>query len=96
MYTDRNRKSLSERVQLLTAVLQNSRLDDYVAYLEDTRRMLRKSFLAGLARGLGMAIGFSVLGAVVLIVLRNLANHNVPWLSEFLLPLVEAIERAGN
>ena len=37
-------------------------VDDYMNYLTDTKKIIKNNLIAGLARGLGMAVGFSILG----------------------------------
>lgn len=62
--------------------LERLRLADYVRYVDDRKRMLWSSFWGGVARGVGMAVGFSILGAVLVWILQSLARRNLPWLWE--------------
>lgn len=50
-------------------------------------------FLAGLARGLGMAIGFTLLGAALTLLLYDLASRNLPVIGDFLARLVDMVLR---
>ena len=59
------------------------------------RKMLRRftgDFLAGLARGFGMALGFSLLSGLVLIFLQRLAFENVPVIGGFIAELMRIIK----
>ena len=40
-------------------------LEQYMLYVSDTKRFFWRNFMAGLARGLGGAVGFTILGAVL-------------------------------
>jgi len=53
--------------------------------------MLVTNFMAGLARGLGMAVGFTLLGAMVIYLLQLLARHNVPFIGEFISDIVRIV-----
>ena len=55
-------------------------------------RLLSRSFFAGLARGFGMAIGFTLLGALVFYLLRRLAYENLPVIGGFIRELLDIIE----
>ena len=57
--------------QLIDA-LESSRIRELAWYLQNRRRLLWSSFASGIFRGLGMAIGFSVLGAIVLLILSRI------------------------
>lgn len=73
--------------------LERLRLPEYVRYLEDRRRFLLMQFLGGVARGLGTAVGFTILGAVVVMVLQGLAQRNLPVIGDFLAEIVGIVQR---
>lgn len=73
--------------------LEQLHLAEYIAWAGDRRRMLRNHFLAGIARGVGMAIGFTVLGAALVILLRRLAEQNLPLIGDFLAQIVTVVQR---
>ena len=51
------------------AVLERMKLPEYVRYLEDHRRFYRMHFLGGILRGMGSPIGFTILGAALVLAL---------------------------
>lgn len=53
----------------LVYALERTNIREYSSLLCNTRRFMLTSFLAGIFRGLGTAIGFSVLGAIALMIL---------------------------
>lgn len=57
--------------------MERLRLADYVRYVDDRKRMFWTSFWGGVARGVGMAVGFTILGAVLVLILQDLAKHNL-------------------
>lgn len=82
-------KKMEEHLQRL----EQLRLAEYIAFVSDRRRLVRNHFLGGLARGAGMAVGFTVLGAALVIVLRHLAEQNLPLIGDFLAQLVTVVQR---
>ena len=73
--------------------LERLRLPEYISYLENRRRFLGMQFLGGVARGLGMAVGFTILGAVLVMVLQGLAQRNLPVIGDFLAEIVRIVQR---
>ena len=73
--------------------LEELRLDEYLRFLNDRKRMLRSHFFSGMARGVGMAVGFTILGAILVILLKQLASHNLPVIGDFLAEIVEVVQR---
>ena len=75
------------------AVLERMHLPDYVRYLQDHRRFYRMHFLGGIVRGIGAAIGFTILGAALVWLLQALAQRNLPVIGDFLADIVSVVQR---
>lgn len=73
--------------------LERLRLPDYIRFLEDKRRFYRMHLLGGIVRGLGTAIGFTILGAVLVWLLQDLAQRNLPVIGDFLAEIVNLVQR---
>lgn len=65
---------------------------EFVGYLQDRRHLLLTNFLAGLMRGFGFALGFSILSAVIVIVVQRLALANLPVIGEFFAEVVRMVQ----
>lgn len=74
-------------------LLERMRLPEYVRLLEDRRRFYRMQLVGGIVRGLGTAIGFTILGAVVVWLLQGLAQRNLPVIGDFLAEIVTLVQR---
>ncbi|MGI6607042.1 MAG: DUF5665 domain-containing protein [Peptococcia bacterium] len=85
------KSSLEGRVKELALAMEKMKFAEYVEYINDTKRMLVTNFLAGIARGLGMAIGFTILGALLLYLLRQLVVLNLPLIGDFIAQIVELV-----
>lgn len=81
-----------EQVDRWLSAMERLRLADYVRYVDDRRRLIRTSFLSGVARGLGMAVGFTILGAMLVLALQDLARRNLPLISDFLAQIVGVVQ----
>lgn len=81
-----------ERAERIIAAAERMRLAEYVRYQTDTRRRLRDAFWQGVMRGLGVMVGFSVLGAAVLYALQALAERNLPGISSFVARVVMLVQ----
>lgn len=84
--------SETNKMRELARTLEKMKFGDYVEYLNNTKRMLVTNFISGLARGFGMAIGFSVLGAIALYFLTKLANQNIPIIGNFITEIVRMVQ----
>ena len=87
-------KNLGSSIRQLSVNLEKAKIMEYVNLLEDPKRLLLLNFVAGLARALGMAVGFSILGAVAILVLRRLVVLNLPLIGDFIAELIKLVNRS--
>ena len=50
------------------------------------------NFFSGVARGFGIAVGFTVVSAVFLMILGRIARLNLPLVSEFVADIVRLVQ----
>ena len=77
--------NLNEKIQGIT-------LAEYTEMLKSPKKMIWINFLAGLARGLGIAIGATVLGALFLIILFKIGQLNLPIIGKFIARIIKVVE----
>ena len=88
MLTGRDR----ERMDRLMDTLERMQLEDYLEYVSNRRRMIGQNILYGVCRGLGFTLGFSVLGALLAVLLHSVVVDNIPLIGGFLSEVIRAIE----
>ncbi len=91
---DRDRREQAYfKIEEIARTLEKMNFGEYVDYLNDTWRVIRTNFIAGLARGFGMAVGFTLLGAVAVYFLTRLANENLPIIGGFIAEIVKIVKQ---
>jgi hypothetical protein len=83
---------LKAKIEQLSDTLEKAHISEYLSYSKNTKKTVFNSFLGGLARGLGIAIGFSLLGALLILILQEIAMANLPGLSKFIADLVRMVQ----
>jgi len=83
---------MSKRRESYTQKQEWAGFTEYVMYLQDRRRLLLTNFLAGLFRGMGFAIGFSILGAFIVVLVQRLALDNLPGIGQFFAEVVRMVQ----
>lgn len=76
--TEAEWEELQGKLYQLYMVLERINLTEYITYLNNPRRLLFLNFGLGLVRGLGGAIGATVLLGVLVMILRHLLLLNLP------------------
>jgi len=85
-------KLLEERVRELAVNMEKMKLAEYVDLLENPLRLLYINFISGIARGLGVAVGFAILGAIMVLILQKLVSLNLPLIGDFIADLVRIVQ----
>ena len=84
-------KAVESKVDRLAYSLEKSGIEDYLEYRSNPRKMLKANFLSGLARGFGMAVGFTILGAVVIWILQRAVFSNLPLIGDFVADIIAIV-----
>ncbi|KUO52460.1 MAG: hypothetical protein APF76_05350 [Desulfitibacter sp. BRH_c19] len=84
-------KSLEEKLSNLAYILEKAQIREYVSLLENPKKLLYMNFLAGVARGLGMAVGFTLLGALVIYFLQKMVLLNLPFIGDLIADIVQMV-----
>jgi len=92
MEENRLLQGLADRVARLAVNVEKMKLAEYVELLEHPWRLMYINFIAGIARGLGIAVGFAILGAVLLYILRSLVMLNLPLIGGFIAEIVRMVQ----
>jgi hypothetical protein len=86
---DESYKNLVENVSVQ---LQKARLGDYIDLMQNPIRLIALNFFAGIARGLGLAVGFTILGALILYFLQRLVILNLPIIGGVINEIVKLVK----
>lgn len=89
-------KNISKKVDEISINMEKSKFTDYVNYLENPKRLLWTNFLAGLSRGFGIAVGVTILGAIVMYLLEMIVGWNLPVIGKFISEIVRIVEEDLN
>lgn len=85
-------KRLEKKLDAIASKLDNAGFQEYVEYATDKKRMYKSAFKAGLLRGLGMAVGFTLLGALAIYLLRLAAKSSIPLLGDFVSEIIKIVD----
>lgn len=89
----RLRRRLIKEMARLSQRLEKFNIAEYLNLLNNPRRYLFVNFIGGVARGLGFAIGATLLAAAVLFFLQRLVMLNLPVIGDFIAELIRIVNR---
>ncbi|TMV46643.1 hypothetical protein FE783_25375 [Paenibacillus mesophilus] len=84
--------AMNERLIKIADQMEKTQIADYVMLLNRPRKIIFTNLYAGIARGVGIAIGFTVFAATILYVLRMLGALNLPIIGDFIADIVKIVQ----
>ena len=78
-------------LERLILIIERSRIREYMMLTDSKRRLFLINFVAGLGKGFGQAIGFTILAGLVLYLLS--AWVNLPVIGEFIAKLINIVDQ---
>ena len=90
---DSPQNGLHERIERIVLQMEQLRLNDYLRYVGNWRKRLLGEFANGVVRGIGFSIGFTLISAMIVYLLRNIALSNLPVIGEFVADVIRIVER---
>lgn len=89
---DKFEEKVLEKLDDISQRVQKYSIAEYVEMVRSPRRMILINFISGLARGFGIAVGATILGAVVLFFLFRLGRMNIPIIGRFVAEIVKIVQ----
>ncbi|MFC4769535.1 DUF5665 domain-containing protein [Effusibacillus consociatus] len=89
---EKDETNLKEHIEQLALHLERAQFAEYVQLLNRPRRLITLNFVSGIARGVGTGLGFTVIFALLLMILQELADQNLPIIGKFLADIVRIVQ----
>lgn len=93
MSGDKLMRDLCQKIDDLSIQIEKLNLSEYIELFRNPRRLLYVNFLSGVARGFGMAVGFTLLGALVIYILQRLMILRLPYIGDFIADIIKIVQK---
>lgn len=84
---------LNKNIEKLASHFEKATIQDYLRFAGNPWKVLFTNLLAGIMRGFGLAIGATIILAVIMIVLTKILSHliTLPFIGQQIAALVEMV-----
>lgn len=83
---------LQKSIDKLIEMLQNMNLHDLIYILGSKKEIIKRNLLAGIARGIGGGIGFTIITAIIIYFLQKIVRLNIPIIGEYINDIIEIVQ----
>ncbi len=84
---------LTDRIDRLARDMDKAQLRDYVELTHRPWLLIWRSFISGLSRGIGIALGFTFFAATIVWILQLLGALNLPIVGDYIADIVRIVNR---
>ncbi|MGL4796650.1 MAG: DUF5665 domain-containing protein [Paraclostridium sp.] len=84
-------KIIEHKLEKLILIMERSRIRDYMMLTDNRRRLFVTNFVAGLGKGFGQAIGFSVLAALAVYCVSQWVN--LPIIGQYIAEFLDIVDK---
>ncbi|MDO4540027.1 MAG: DUF5665 domain-containing protein [Syntrophomonadaceae bacterium] len=94
MSNEQEQESLSRiesKLEQMSKDMYAAGMVEYIEMVNNPRRFYWRNFVMGIARGFGMAIGFTIIAAVIIYVMRQVMALNIPLIGDFIADITEIV-----
>lgn len=85
-------KSLNRNLKKLNYMLEKNNIFEILEILGNKRKIFIRNLIAGISKGIGIGIGFTVLSASLIIILQKIVTLNIPIIGDYISDIVDIVE----
>lgn len=92
MFKKKREKELINKIDKINYILSKNEILDLMELLGNSKKFLFRNFLSGIIKGIGTGIGFTILTAIIIIILQRMVTLNIPVIGKYISDIVEIVK----
>lgn len=84
---------LQKSIDKLAQMLQDMNIHDSLYILGNKKEIIKRNLLAGIARGIGGGIGFTIITAIIIYFLQKIVRLNIPVIGEYIKDIIDIVQK---
>ena len=73
--------------------LIKNRFIDLSEILGNRKELIKRNLISGISKGIGVGIGFTLLTAILVIILQKIVTLNIPVIGDYISDIVDIVEK---
>ena len=90
----KQKERLQNSIDNLINIFQKSNIEDWSYILGNKKEIIKRNFLAGIARGVGIGIGVTIITAILIIILQKIVTLNIPIIGEYISDIIDIVQKS--
>lgn len=97
----KNKKILEDKLNMLELGIkkisenfEKREIHDLTYILGSKKEIIKRNLIAGIFRGIGTGIGFTIITAVIIYFLQRIVRLNIPVIGEYINDIIEIVQHS--
>ncbi len=86
-------KDLKNKIDKISESLEKSNIVEITYILGNKKEILKRNLIAGIARGVGIGIGVTLITAILIYILQKIILLNIPIIGDYVSDIVQIVEK---
>lgn len=98
---EKNKDKIEEKLNILKLgiekieeSLKKREIHDLAYILGNKKEIIKRNLIAGIFRGIGTGIGFTIITAVIIYFLQKIVRLNIPVIGEYINDIIEIVQHS--
>ena len=83
---------LKNSIEKLNDNITKNNLLELSEIIGNWKRLLWRNFISGISKGVGIGIGFTIVTAIIIIILQRIITLNIPVISQYIADIIEIVQ----
>lgn len=84
---------LQASIDKLAKMLKEMNIHDSIYILGSKKEIIKRNLLAGIARGIGGGIGFTIITALIIYFLQKIVRLNIPIIGKYINDIIAIVQQ---
>lgn len=85
---------LNNNISQLLELFHRTNIEEWTYIFGSKKEIIKRNFIAGLFRGVGIGIGVTIITAILVLILRRIVALNIPIIGEYISDIVEIVQQS--
>lgn len=85
-------RDLKNKIDKISESLEKSNIMEMTYILGNKKEILKRNLIAGIARGVGIGIGVTLITAILIYILQKIILLNIPIIGDYITDIVEIVQ----
>lgn len=87
-------RKINKKIDKINESLEKANIIEISYIIGNKKEILKRNFIAGISRGVGIGIGITIITAIIIFILRRLIMLNIPIIGDYIADIVEIVEKS--